>query len=296
MFVGRFEEDVLFSNTREYTNCQFYHDNNNISLYFWGTVYNLKELGFRECLNFAELFYGLYINLGIKGFSRVDGSFTFIISKPDEVIIGRDHHGTNLQVYYNSTHYASSLMKLQKTEGFVSEPDYKALSLFLSIGYIATPNSAFSNVNKLGAGELLMYKSGRFSTISMFETKDIKPSFEKMDLEELSAQYGKLHVEAIQRRIAGKQKIGILLSGGYDSGRNLVALREQYSGDIYSFSIGFKGYDWSELPLAKCMSATFQTIHKEYEIDGSEIDALPEIIKSLGDPFVEGGLMVIMLP
>ena len=36
----------------------------------------------------------------------------------------------------------------------------------------------------------------------------------------------------------------------------------------------------------------FDTIHHEYEIDGTEIDSLPEIIKYLGDPFVEGGLMV----
>ena len=292
MFVGRFIEDASFSNASKYTDYHDYQGVDNVSVYYWGTVYNLKELGFTECLNYAELFYGLYKKFGKKGFSKVDGSFTFILRTPEEVIIGRDHHGTNHQVYYNATHYASSLIQLQKTEGFVSEPDYKALSSFLSIGYIATPNSAFVNVHKLGAGELLIYKSGQFSTISMFETKDIKPSFEKPDLEELSAQYGKLHAEAIQRRIDGKQKIGILLSGGYDSGSNLVALRQQYGGNIHSFSIGFKGDNWSELPLAKCMSDTFQTIHSIYEIDGSEISALPEIVKALGDPFVEGGLMV----
>ena len=40
------------------------------------------------------------------------------------------------------------------------------------------------------------------------------------------------------------------------------------------------------------MSETFGTIHTEYEIDGSEITALPDIVDFLGDPFVEGGLMV----
>jgi len=292
MFVGRFEEDASFSELSGYTDCQVYQGPDKVSVYCWGTVYNLKELGCAECLNTAELFYGLYKKDGIRTFSKADGSFTFIIRIPDELLIGRDHHGTKHQVYYNATHYASSLMQLTKTEGFISEPYYKALTSFLSIGYIATPNSAFTNVHKLGAGELLIYRSGKFSVLPLFETNNIKPSFEIMDLEELSARYGELHIEAIQRRIKGKQKIGILLSGGYDSGCNLVALRQQYSGNIHSFSIGFKGDNWSELPLAKCMSDTFKTIHNIYEIDGSEISALPEIVRFLGDPFIEGGLLV----
>ena len=79
---------------------------------------------------------------------------------------------------------------------------------------------------------------------------------------------------------------------GYDSGANLAALRQIYSGKIHSYSIGFKEDSWSELPQARCMSEFFQTQHHEYQIDGSEIKVLPEIIKFMGDPFVEGGLMV----
>lgn len=82
------------------------------------------------------------------------------------------------------------------------------------------------------------------------------------------------------------------MSGGYDSGCNLAALRNIYAGNIRSFSIGFKGDNWTELPLARCMSDTFGTIHTEYEIDGSELSGLPDIVAHLGDPFVEGGLMV----
>ena len=44
--------------------------------------------------------------------------------------------------------------------------------------------------------------------------------------------------------------------------------------------------------MARLMSDTFNTRHHEYEIDGSEINALPDIVRFLGEPFVEGGLMV----
>ena len=71
-----------------------------------------------------------------------------------------------------------------------------------------------------------------------------------------------------------------------------AALRSIYDGDIDSYSVGFKGNRWSELPMARLMSETFDTCHHEYEIDGTEINALPDIVRFLGEPFVEGGLMV----
>ena len=82
-------------------------------------------------------------------------------------------------------------------------------------------------------------------------------------MDELAEQYGTLHIEAIKKRIGKNSTIGILLSGGYDSGCNLVALRKIYSGYIHSYSIGFKGDTWTELPLARCMSETFGTIQTE---------------------------------
>ena len=79
--------------------------------------------------------------------------------------------------------------------------------------------------------------------------------------------------------------VGILLSGGYDSGSNLAALRSIYDGQIDSYSVGFKGDAWTELPMARLMSETFGTRHHEYEIDGTETSALPDIVRFLGEPF-----------
>lgn len=112
------------------------------------------------------------------------------------------------------------------------------------------------------------------------------------DVESYSRRYGELHEQAIRRRIGDSRRVGILLSGGYASGSNLAALRNIYDGPIDSYSVGFKGDEWSELPMARLMSETFGTRHHEYEIDGSEISALPEIVRFLEVPFVEGGLMV----
>ncbi|MEG1543735.1 MAG: asparagine synthase-related protein [Tannerellaceae bacterium] len=258
----------------------------------WGILYNKKELGYDSAVNDAEVIARLYEQGGASLLNRLDGSFTFILMMADRMLVVRDHHGTNLPVYYNKKYIASSLSLLRQTEGCSTEPDYQSLSAFLSIGYIATPSSSFKDIYKLGAGEILSFRKASQERKRLFDISTVVPAEGERDLEALSEQYGQLHAAAIRRRIGSSQNVGILLSGGYDSGCNLAALRKIYTGDIHSFSIGFKGDDWTELPLARLMSDTFHTHHQEYEIDGSEITALPEIVNQLGDPFVEGGLMV----
>lgn len=259
---------------------------------FSGELYNKKELGYGS-IDDAETFFTLYDLKGIQGLSSLDGAFTCVMKTPDSVLIVRDRHGLADQVYYTDKYFASSLSLLTLTKGFEATPDYQALSSFLSIGYIATPCSAFSSVRKLGAGEVLTYKDGHMESGPLFPTDAIIPvSSEEKTLEAYAEEYAALHIGAIRKRIGESSNVGILLSGGYDSGCNLAALRSFYNGDIRSYSIGFKGDNWTELPLARCMSETFRTIHTEYEMDGSEIKALPALVEQLGDPFVEGGLMV----
>lgn len=263
-----------------------------LNTHFWGKLYNKRELGFEPDAKEIDIVTTLYHREGIESFSKLDGSFTFVIASGEETLIVRDHHGTGTQVYYNDRYYASSLNLLRQTPQCSTTPNLNALSSFLSIGYIDTPMSSFEGVQKLPAGSCLIYRNDKINIHNLFNTNSITPNYEAGDLATLSERYGELHVNAIKRRIGESRNVGILLSGGYDSGCNLAALRKNYDGDIHSYSIGFKGDNWSELPLAQCMSEKFGTRHNVYEIDGSEITALPDIINELGDPFVEGGLMV----
>lgn len=257
---------------------------------FFGTLYNKADLGFDQQISNAEATYSLY-KININELSKLDGSFTIIITNKSSTTIVRDHHGTSHQIYYNHLYYASSLLDLSDTPHFDKNIKYSSLASFLNIGYISTPNTAFENVYKLAAGTAIIVNYS-YVRILKLHNPSFTPATSSKSLEELSNEYGMLHSKAINRRIGDSQNVGILLSGGYDSGCNLAALRKIYNGEINSYSIGFKGDNWSELPLARCMSNTFGTNHHEYEITGKEILALPDIVKHLGDPFVEGGLMV----
>lgn len=232
---------------------------------------------------------------GIRSFKKLDGEFTLIISSEKETVVFRDRHGAGPQVYYNDMFFTSYLKNLLNVNEFSAKPNKEALFTFLSIGYIPAPMSSLDGVSKLPGGYVLRVEGKNQKIEALYPWEEFKESSltqTGLSIEEATAKYEELHKSSLKARIDGKKSVGLLLSGGYDSGGNIAGLREVYSGDAYSYSIGFKDNPWTELPLAKILSERFGTSHTEYEIDGTEIRNLPEIVTHLGDPFQEGGLMV----
>ncbi|MCH4155129.1 MAG: asparagine synthase-related protein [Muribaculaceae bacterium] len=291
MITGHFSDIKHFtlSGSSDKPDADFQKDG--VKVMFFGKIHNKSSLGFSDDTDCASIVHAIFVKYGIEGLKKIDSSSVSIIIDGDTMLIARDHHGTYAQIYYSSYNFASHPDGLDRTSANLYEPDYKSLATFLSIGYIPTPHCAIKGVSKLPAGCALKVSGEKMDVVKIFPT-DYSVPHDERSIEELSEEYGNLHVDSIKRRIGNSENVGLLLSGGYDSGSNLAALREIYSGKVSSFSIGFKGDNWSELPLADCMSKYFSTDHHTYEIDGSEVLNLPEIVHSLGDPFVEGGLMV----
>lgn len=234
-----------------------------------------------------------YLKNGKEAFKNLDGDFLLIVVSGDTVSIFKDRHGAGKQFFYTENFFTSQLIDFTTLPGFERKPDLEALFTFLSIGYIPSPQTSLVGVKKLPGGHLLTYKNNVPTTVDLFDYQDFTSSLgTKLTLDEATLEYERLHKQSIASRIQGAQKVGLLLSGGYDSGGNISALRDLYNGDVVSYSIGFKDNPWTELPLAKILSEKYNSKHFEYEIDGSEIMDLPQIINALGDPFQEGGLML----
>ncbi len=284
MIKGKLNNCKSISVSSEY----LYHKEDETEIYIVGHIYNLFAK------NIAEVVLKSYLNEGYRYFSRVDGSFVIIIYTTKQTIIVRDHHGLGAQIYYEKNMFSSSLYDLTREDNVDATPNYNSLAFFLTAGHVKGPNSSFSNIFKLDAGHILEYEEGKqLKTINLFPSDEVIPQIDKRKtLDDYADEFYSLHKQAIERRINNQNKVGLFLSGGYDSGANLIALREIYNKDIFTYSIGFKGSNISELPQSKLMTQTFDSIHQEYEIDGSEISALPKLIKHFGDPFAECGMMV----
>lgn len=274
-------------------------ESDGLRLFFYGILYNRDTLQATPDETNAKLAADVFLSDPVYGFSRLDGSFTIVYYSENECGVVRDHHGTHYSIYYtNDGAFASSWKCLFEPVNIaLSDCNNFSMGAFLQRGFLRKGESIISSVHSLEGGQKFyrLAESGCVSPLrcdSVFHCRQTVLTEEEPDVEAYSRRYGELHVQAIRRRIGDSSRVGILLSGGYDSGSNLAALRGIYDGEVDSYSVGFQGDAWSELPMARLMSDTFGTCHYEYEIDGTEIDALPDIVRFLEEPFVEGGLMV----
>ncbi len=256
----------------------------NVHLFLVGRIFNEKR----------ENILGDYLKDGDKVFKKLDGDFLIIMVENDKCIVYRDRHGAGKQFFYSNDYFSTQLIDFTSIPGFSIKPNFEALFAFLSIGYVPSPMTSIEGIQKLAGGNILKFENNSFTTTDLFDFQDFITSSgtSKISLEEATHEYEQLHQKAIASRIENVTKVGLLLSGGYDSGGNISKLRDIYDGDVVSYSIGFKDNPWTELPLAKILSERYKSTHFEYEIDGSEIMDLPQIVASLGDPFQEGGLML----
>lgn len=256
----------------------------NIDIFIKGNIYNCS----------TENLIKNYSKYGLNSFKNIDGEFLIIVLQNNSLHFIRDRHGAGNQLFYSSDFCTSNLKEFTTLDGFKCIPNHEALFTFLSIGYIPSPLTSLEGVKKLNPGHVLTYEESNLITMDLFDYKEYmsKVGTSKIKIEDATQEYEQLHKKSIQDRISSKNKVGLLLSGGYDSAGNISALRDVYHGDVVSFSIGFKDNPWTELPLAKILSEKYNSKHYEYEIDGHEIMDLPQIITSTGDPFQEGGLMV----
>ncbi|MFZ4398961.1 MAG: asparagine synthase-related protein [Bacteroidales bacterium] len=308
-FIGCFKkEDLLnkFSNEQGFYNqisnsllvkgvCSVYNSSEEQIILF-GHLYNIEKVANEENIsNFtsdAHFFLDLY-KKDYKLIKKLDGEFTAIIFSNDQCNVIRDRHGASLQVYYSAEFLCSNIFDFKKIKNFSIDLNQNALATFLAYGYIPSPLTALNGVSKLTPGSMLTWKNGATTITPMYTFEDFKSNINpSIKIEDAAVEFEHLHQQAIKSRIYKKNSIGLFLSGGYDSGGNIHALRQVYNGDVSSFSIGFKNNPWSELPLAQKLADVYSTKHNAFEIDGSEIAFLPEIVAELGDPFQESGLMI----
>lgn len=269
---------------------------NGVKVFFWGHLYNGGEVsrvhGVSAGLDAPALISALYERASLGAFAELEGEFTVIIIADREVVVCRDHRGGCHQVFFGDQFFASSLAEFRLLKDFGLSLNERGLSEYLRRGYISGPQTALRGVQKLGGGECLVWSRSGLRISQRFPFEQGRLLSGRLSVDEAAEEYGRLHREAIARRIRGEDVVGVLLSGGYDSGGNLAALREIWSREVHTYSVGFRGSKWSELGVAEVMARRFRTTHKTYEMDGSEMEELPTLVSYLGDPFMECGLMV----
>lgn len=238
----------------------------------------------------TEVLVHLYEELGDRFLARLEGMFGLAIFDRDRrrLLIARDGPGIK-PLYCARTPqgfvFASEVKALLASGLVAPRPEVGALDVYLAIGFVPAPMTAFAGVEKLAGG---VYAVADASGV----TQDVFWKFAyRTDEPALSDQE---YVEELERRLEAAVyshldadvPVGAFLSGGWDSSLVTTLAARKLGSRLQTFSIVFpEDRDADESRYSRRMASWLGTDHREIEYrSGMFLDLLPRLVQHLEEP------------
>jgi len=271
---------------------------------FNGEIYNFQELRteleayghhFRTRSDTEVLIHG-YKQWGKDVLNRVNGMFGLAIwdVEKQRLILARDAMGIKL-VYYKIENgqltFGSEIRPVTAANQSTPSADPVALSLFLRFRYTPSPLTIFRGIRKLAPGTMLVVEAGECREERWYNFTPTPFSTAKEEAE-AAGELLELYRAAVRRHLLSDVPVGVLLSGGLDSGL-LLALMNEHGGPWPAYTIGYgESYRDDELPDAAETASVLGARHVTVKLDQSEFErSLPGIVKCLEEPIAASSIV-----
>lgn len=271
---------------------------------FNGEIYNFLELR-RELESFGHVFrtnsdteviiHG-YKQWGDDVLNRLNGMFGLAIwdVRKRRLVLARDAFGIKL-LYYRiaagSLYFGSEIRPLRVEMPERAEVDPTSLNLFFRYRFTPSPLTMFKGVNKLAPGSKLVAEAGRCEVSQWYRFKPV-PFVPAKSAEEATEELLSLYKGAIKRQLISDVPVGLLLSGGIDSGL-LLALMNLNGASWPTYTVGYgSSYADDELMDAAETARVLHSKHTSVAITKSMFDeALPKIVGALEEPIAASSVV-----
>lgn len=273
-------------------------------LIFNGEIYNYKELQaelqnkghqFRTDSDTEVIIHG-YKEWGIDVFNHVNGMFGLALwdVHKKRLVIARDAMGIKL-VYYKIDRgqltFGSEIKAVVAAGDSQPDLDPTALNLFLRFRYTPSPLTIFKGIRKLAAGTMLIAEAGGCREERWYNYTPIPAERVKKD-SEVRDELLELYRAAVKRHLLSDVPVGLLLSGGIDSGLLLALMNEQ--GDQWpTYTIGYgETFADDELADAAETAKILGARHVQVKLDRAEFErSLPRIVECLEEPIAASSVV-----
>lgn len=268
---------------------------------FNGEIYNYKSLklelekkGHHFISNSdTEVILHGYEEYATNILEKLRGIFAFGLydQTKHQLFVARDRLGVK-PFYYTFVNqsfiFSSSLHVLIHTVNQKPELDRQNICEYLYLGMVQAPNTILKNYFKLSPGHfsLIDQTTSEINSVQYWEV-DHNPYVQiPEDENELIEKLDFYVTDAVKSRLVADVPISVFLSGGLDSGLIAAIARENYSGQIKSFSLGFKDDPrLNELKEARETAEWLGTDHHEILIEQDDVqEFFPQFVKYQEEP------------
>lgn len=271
---------------------------------FNGEIYNFKELRaelekcghrFRTRSDTEVIVHG-YKEWGTGVFNRLNGMFGLAIwdAQNRRLVVARDAMGIKM-IYYRLAGgrltFGSEIRPLLAAEPGTAQVDPVALNLFLKFRYTPSPFTIFQGIRKLAPGTMLIAEKGGCREERWYDYKPVPFASAKEDAE-AAEELLELYKAAVGRHLLSDVPVGILLSGGLDSGL-LLALMNQHGSNWPAYTVGYgKEFADDELADAAETAALLGARYIPVRLDRDEFErSLPKIVDCLEEPITSSSVV-----
>jgi asparagine synthase (glutamine-hydrolysing) len=281
-----------------------YNEDGNVAIVFNGEIYNYPELAERlrqgghvlRTRSDTEVIVHLYEDLKEDCVKELRGIFAFAIwdARRRRLFLARDHLGVK-PLYYTEANgaliFASEIKAILQHPAVQARLDLPALSNYLSLKYVPSPQTMFQDIYALPPGHTLTCDATGIRT-QPYWFLSFPDNHNGYQSEEAWAdQLEALLRESVRMQLMSDVPFGAFLSGGVDSS-TVVALMSQFLNEpVKTFAVGFEGEgaaEHSELPYARLVADKYHTDHHEILIHPEDLTGLAEqVIWHLDQPIAD---------
>ncbi len=271
---------------------------------FNGEIYNFHELRnelessgyvFQTKSDTEVIIHG-YKQWGAEVFNHLNGMFGLAIwdERKKKLILARDAMGIKL-VYYKieagTVLFGSEIRAIRAANGKKPEVDPVSLNLFLRYRYTPSPLTMFKGIKKLAPGTMLIFENGTSRLERWYRYKPI-PFSPMISVNEAKEELLELYKRSIKRHLLSDVPVGLLLSGGIDSGL-LLGLMNLQGNSWPTYTIGYgESFKDDELADAAQTAEIFSAQNISIELNRETFEkALPNIISSLEEPIASSSIV-----
>jgi asparagine synthase (glutamine-hydrolysing) len=269
-----------------------------------GEIYNFKELraelesrghSFRTQSDTEVIIHG-YKEWGTDVLNHLNGMFGLAIWDVNKrrLVVARDAMGIKL-IYYRLTNsqlnFGSEIRSVLAAASSGVDVDPVALNLFLRFRYTPSPLTIFEGVRKLAPGTMLIAENGKCREERWYNYTPVPFSGGKEE-QQTAEELLELYRGAVKRHLLSDVPVGILLSGGIDSGL-LLALMNEQGGPWPAYTIGYgESFHDDELTDAAETAKILRAKHVTIKLDRAEFErCLPKIVDCLEEPIAASSIV-----
>src|SRR5712692_2842856 len=273
-------------------------------LIFNGEIYNFPELKrelqshghvFRTNSDTEVIIHG-YKEWGDEVLNRLNGMFGLAIwdVRLKRLVLARDPFGIKLLYYRingNSLYFGSEMRPVRAAMPNNVEIDPTSLNLFLRYRYTPSPYTILKGVHKLAPGTKLTVQNGSYQVSRWYKYKP-EPFSPAKSPDEAREELLSIYKAAVRRQLISDVPVGLLLSGGIDSGLLLGLMNLNGSAwPTYTVRYGSTFAD-DELGDAAETARLLGSRHNSVTITKSIFEqALPKIVAALEEPIAASSIV-----